>query len=110
MNTQDVARRYCVVIQLSAESDLARIARDMPEILSVLQRFSDTPPHVAFRSSDGVLSGFFIRTNRPVAMIRSELDSSEGTTSRDAFMIFEIGEEFSGNAGLASSCTWLQRH
>jgi len=103
-----MAKRLLIIVQLDPSSTLGRVAQDMPLILKMLGGFSKETPLPAFRSSDGILSGFFIETEKPAGMIQAEFVSCQGTTNQDSAMILEIGDEIAGTAGMSRAWTWLQ--
>jgi hypothetical protein len=98
--------RYCVVIQLDNLSDMARVNADVPPILALMKGHSEKD-EMAFRSTDGVLFGWFIQTSKPIDMIRKAIEASTAWRNRDSIMIFEIGEGLSGK-GFTRQWTWLQ--
>jgi|SRR5258708_32418932 hypothetical protein len=105
----DIAPRRCLaVVQLKADSDLRRIQNDVPKIVDFLRRFSKGEHEQAFRSSDGLLFGFFLKTAAP-QFLQAEFEKCEGTITGDSFLAFEAGA-FVGGIGFGRAWTWLQRH
>jgi hypothetical protein len=100
--------RCLAVIQLKSDSTMQRIASDMPQIMAFLTRFSKGEHELAFRSNDGQLFGYFLKTATP-QFLQAEFDKCEGTHNGDAMLVFEAGKLVSGN-GFSRAWTWLQRH
>lgn len=87
--------RYCVIIQLDNKSDLGRVRSDVPAIVSLIKGHSEED-EMAFRSNDGVLFGWFIRTNKPIDMIRNAIEGCPSFRNEDSFIAFEVGSGLSG--------------
>lgn len=102
-------RRYCVVIELEASSTLERIANDMPQIIRVLASYSDTEPQIAFRSNDGILFSYFVKSALSLNILRAEFERNSGD-GRDKMIAFEIGRDLTGTEGFSRAWTWLQRN
>jgi hypothetical protein len=104
-----VARRYCGIVQLSKSSNLQRIAQDVPVFMDLFKRWSKGEMEQLCRSNDGQLFGFFFKSDKPEAMLTAEFETCGALATGDSFVVFEIGEKFSG-AGFSRAWTWLQRH
>lgn len=101
--------RYFVLIELGAATDNARLVRDVPKIIELLDRLSNKEKEQVCRSGDGKLFGFFIKSKLPVAALRAEFEKSTHTTNKDSFLVFEVGKDFNG-IGFSRAWTWLQHH
>lgn len=108
---ENQSKRWCALIQLQKSSGIGRIREAVPPLISLIDRWSKGEKEMLCRSNDGQLFGFLFRSNKPVAMMRSEFDSSLATSNADSLVIFEVGEDFTGTSGeFVSAWTWLQRH
>lgn len=101
-------RRCLAIVQLKAGSSLQRVQADVPKIVDFLRRFSKGEQEQAFRSSDSLLFGFFLKT-AATEFLRVEFEKCEGTITGDSFMVFEAGPLITG-LGFTRAWTWLQRH
>ena len=109
MDTEREERRYLIVIQLDKSSDMQRLARDVPVIQETLGGVTKAALLLAFRSSDGTLFGFLVKTATLDHFIRAEFEKCKSTTNKDSFLIIEFGEKFNG-IGFSRAWTWLQHH
>ena len=100
--------RCLAIIQLKSDSTLQRIAADVPKIMNFVNRFSNGEHEQAFRSNDGLLFGYFLKTNAP-QFLRPEFEKCEGTQNGDSLLVFEAGQLITG-LGFRRAWTWLQRH
>ena len=100
-------KRYCVIIGLKSDSDLARIRQDVPQLIAWLQRFAIKSEQV-FRSNDGQLFGYFIQTTTPTGVIIASIKGSTNFRNGDSIIIFEVGDGLDGS-GFTRAWTWLQR-
>ncbi|USG62499.1 hypothetical protein NBZ79_05870 [Sneathiella marina] len=98
-----------ILVELCAVSTLQRIADDVPEIISVLKRLADGELQQVFRSRDGLVFGFFMRTSLPLDVVRSSLQRSEASLGDDSFLLLEVSDEFSAK-GFSRAWTWLQHN
>jgi hypothetical protein len=103
-------RRFCALIQLRKSSDMQRIAADVPVIMATVQRWSNGEMEQLCRANDGQLFGFLFSSKKPAQMLMTEFESCTGTAHGDSFIVFEIGEDFSGTAGFSRAWTWIQHH
>ena len=103
-------RRWCILIALRADSDIGRLARDVPVIIEMIQRFSNGEFEQCCRSNDRLLFGYFFKSQKPGDMMRAEFESCSGTINGDHVMIFDVGDQKAGTSGFARAWTWLQRH
>jgi hypothetical protein len=101
-------KRYLAIIQLKKDSTIQRVADDVPEIVEFIKRFSKGEQEQAFRSNDGLLFGYFLKTNAPEFM-RPEFEKCEGTQNGDSLLVFEAGQLMAG-IGFTRAWTWLQHH
>ena len=101
--------RYCALIQLGKSSDIRRVAETVPVIVKTIERWSKGEMEQLCRSNDGQLFGFFFKSTKPVAMMRAEFESSGANSNTDSFIVFEVGDQFSGQ-GFSRAWTWLQHH
>jgi hypothetical protein len=99
-------KRYLAIVQLAGGADRPR--SDIALVAEWLRRFAKSEHELAFRSSDGLLFGFFLRTASQRFM-RAEFEKSPGTRNGDALMLVEIGELVDA-LGFNQGATWLQRH
>ena len=88
---------------------MQRLAADVPLVIETFKRWSDGEMEQVCRSNDGQLFGFFFKSTKPAQMLMTEFQSCRGTIHEDSFIVFEIGDEFSGT-GFTRAWTWLQRH
>jgi hypothetical protein len=102
-------QRILAIVRLKGQSDMARIARDVPDIVELFKRLSDDEMEQVFRSNDGQLFGFFMKTGKPIAVIRAEFEKLPATQDGDTILVVSIGEKFEG-VGFSRALTWLQRH
>ncbi len=109
MEDHDDPKRYLIIVQLIKSSDMQRIAREFPEIVSMLNQVARGELEQAFRSSDGTLFGYFAKTSTNLVFLRAEFEKSKSTTNGDAILIVELGEDFNG-VGFSRAWTWLQHH
>jgi hypothetical protein len=105
----DEIKRVCVVIGLANDSPLQRIAADVPSIIDTLRRASTGEFEALMRSSDGILSGFLMKTDKTCTFLRQRFEECKGSKSGDSFIAFEVGQDFS-SLGFTRAGTWLQRH
>jgi len=101
-------RRVMVLVKLDLGDGPARLTRDVPAILKMLADFSSGEQELAFRSDDGLLFGFFIKTDRG-AFLRPEFEKLTATTHKDSILAFEAGALVSA-IGFTRAWTWLQHH
>jgi hypothetical protein len=109
MPDETLVKRFCIVVQLRPDTDLKRLSEDFPKILGLFNRLSDGKVEQIFRSSDGTLFGYFLKTATLLQFIRAEFDKLDSTVNGDAFLIYEVGEQFAG-LGFSRAWTWLQHH
>jgi hypothetical protein len=102
-------RRYCALVQLSKSTTMQRVAADVPQIVETFQRWSSGEMEQLCRSNDGQLFGFLFKSSKPAQMLMAEFQSCRGTVHEDSFIVFEVGDEFSGT-GFTRAWTWLQHH
>lgn len=100
--------RCMAIVQLANDSTLQRVAKDVPEIVKLIARFSNGEHEQAFRSNDGLLFGFFLKTDS-VQFLKAEFQKSQATTNDDSILVVEIGKLI-GGLGFSRAWTWLQRH
>ena len=102
-------KTYHVIVELNQHADTARISRDVPQIIDLISELSRNEFEATFRSDNGRLFGFFMKSPRAAAVIRSRLEQCTGTLRDDSFLVLEVGEEFNG-LGFTRAWTWLQHH
>jgi len=102
-------KRFLLVITLRPDSDIPRIAKDVPKILDFISSFSKGDHEQAFHSNDRLLFGYFLTTANS-HFLRAEFEKCEGTTNGDHLLVVEIGELIAGTSGFSRGWTWLQRH
>ncbi|NMM45973.1 hypothetical protein HH303_15860 [Rhodospirillaceae bacterium KN72] len=102
-------RRYLVVIQLDRSSDLHRVGQVVPAILGILTNAALSAPEQAFRSSDGQLFGFLLKSRLNSGQIRARFEGDTATNREDGIFIMEAGEDFNG-IHFTRAWTWLQHH
>lgn len=108
--SEENSRRYCVIFQLKKSSPITRVAQAVPSLVALVDRWSKGNKEQVCRSNDGQLFGYFFKTSKPAAMMRSEFDSSIATDNDDTMLIFEIGDKFAGDSGFSRAWTWLQHN
>lgn len=108
--SEENARRYCVIFQLKKSSPITRVALTVPALVQLVDRWSKGNKEPVCRSNDGQLFGYFFKSSKPEAMMRSEFDASIATDNDDAIIIFEVGEKFTGLGGFSRAWTWLQHN
>ena len=101
-------KRYLAIVQLKGDSTIARIGEDVPKIIKFIESFSHGEHEQAFRSKDGLLFGYFLKTATP-EFLQAEFIKCSGTQNGDSFVAFEIGNLVAGE-GFSRAWTWLQRH
>lgn len=101
-------KRLLVVIQLKTDSTIQRLQHDAPKIIRFLEGISRGELEMAFRSNDGLLFGYFVKTATP-QFIRPEFEKCDGTQNGDSILAFEAGELAAG-IGFSRAWTWLQHH
>jgi hypothetical protein len=104
-----VERRYCAVIQLK-DAGLERLAEAVPLIMEMIEGWSRKDFVQLCRSTDGSLSAFLFKSNKPAGMLSAEFESCRGTRHGDTFIVFEVGDEHSNSAGFQRPLAWLQHH
>ena len=62
---------------------------------------------LAWISADASMFGFFMKSDRPLPVIRAEV--MEGLLNDDSIIVLELGEDFTGH-GFSNGWTWLQHH
>jgi len=102
-------RRYLAIVQLKSDSDIGRIQNDVPQIINFLQLISHNEMEQVFRSRDGLLFGFFIKTDAPPYSFKPGFESCYGTLNGDSLLIFEAGETACG-IGFSRAWNWLDHH
>ena len=103
-------RRFLIVVQLHVRSDIKRVARDAPGVLSTIKSVAVGQPELVFRSNDGQLFGFFIESQLVAPQIKGALDSSESTLNDDAALVMELGQDpDSAELGFKRPWGWLLR-
>jgi hypothetical protein len=108
MPEERIERRYCGLVQLK-KFDTSRLSSDVPQIMTLFERWSKGEKELLCRSVNGELFGFLFKSSKPAQMMMTEFQSCTGTTGEDSFIIFDIGDEFSG-FGFSRAWTWLQHH
>lgn len=109
MSDDLVERRYCALFQLSKDADLHRLAETVPVLKALVERWSKGEMEQLCRSNDGQLFGFLFISKKPAQMMVAEFEGSGVGATRDAFIVFEAGEDLSGS-GFSRAWTWLQHH
>ena len=104
-----IERRFCALFQLSKDSGLQRLAETVPVLKALVERWSKGEMEQVCRSNDGQLFGFFFISKKPAQMMTAEFEGSGVGATRDAFIIFEVADDFSGS-GFSRAWTWLQHH
>lgn len=107
---EESVRRYCVIFQLKKSSPISRVAQTVPALVHLVDCWSKGNKEQVCRSNDGQLFGYFFKSSKPEAMMRSEFDASISTDNDDAIIMFEIGKRFTGNSGFSRAWTWLQHN
>lgn len=103
------AKRFCAIVQLDKSSDIKRVAQVAPAVVETIKRWSKGEMEMLCRSNDGQLFGYIFKSSKPAGMLRAELEKSTATTNTDNFIVFELGQDFSGY-GFTRARTWLQHH
>ena len=103
-------QRYFAIVKLKHDSAVSRIAKDVPTIVELFQRFSNGEMQLVFRSSDGIHFGLLFRSSRPGQLMRSDFENSDATRGDDDLLIFQAGELASGTEGFTTAWSWLQHH
>ena len=98
-------KRYLATVQLAGGADRPR--SDIALIAEWLRRFAKSEHELAFRSSDGLLFGFFLRTVSPQFM-RAEFEKSPGTRNGDQLLVVEVAELVDA-IGFNQGASWLRR-
>ncbi|MBL4806489.1 MAG: hypothetical protein JKY31_04280 [Rhodobacteraceae bacterium] len=106
---ENLPRKYFALVQLDANSDLQRLANDIPAIIDVFSQASGGDMEQVCRSSDGLLFGFFLKVSKPLDFVRAEFQKSTSSRSGDSLLIFEVNDDFTGQ-GFTRAWTWLQNH
>ncbi len=104
------AARYLVLVQLDSASPIRRVADDAPGIIALIKSCSTGESVQALRSNDGVLFGFFIKSDLPENVILSRFDASDHTTNKDAILITPVDNRAVSSPGFSRVSTWLTRH
>jgi hypothetical protein len=98
-------------VQFEKSTGIGRLTQSVPILVDLFDRWSKGEKEMLCRSNDGQLFGFLFRSLKPPAMMRSEFESSGATVNGDSFVLFEVGEEFTGTTGaFVRAWTWLQHH
>lgn len=126
MENAKAEKRFLVHIRIgSAAPSRQRLIDACPAVKATIERLSNGNCQLAYTSSDGGTFGYLLKTSKPSAMIRAEI---EGTSNKppkygedepmppsspllndDCILVLEIGEDFAGH-GFSRAWTWLQRH
>jgi|SRR6185312_4274305 len=106
----DEPKRFIAIIQMRADSTLRRLQEDVPEIMKFLDGMSLGEMQQVFRSNDGTLFAFFLRSSTPAFAVHAEFEKCRGTRDGDSLLMFEAGALHTGSAGFSRAWTWLQRH
>ncbi|WP_340110600.1 hypothetical protein [Pikeienuella sp. HZG-20] len=101
--------RYLATVQLKAGSAVERLREDVPVIIDAIDRISKGEREAFFRSSDGILFGFFLISSREANEVRAAIENSTGFRDGDASLVVEIGDKANG-VGFSRAWTWLQHH
>lgn len=104
MQTEKV---FLIIVELGNSSNMQRIAKDIPGILSVFKRLSNGLPEQVFRSDNGRLFGYFTKSKKSINFFRAEFEKSGSTINEDTILVLEVGEQFTG-LGFSRAWTWLQ--
>ena len=100
-------KRYCVIVKLKNDSDLARVTRDVPAIARLILDRTEKN-ELVFRSNDGLVFGWFILTGVPPRLLLTSVKGSTSFYNGDSIIFFEIGADLKG-LGFSRAWTWLQR-
>ncbi|WP_147430910.1 hypothetical protein [Oceanibaculum indicum] len=103
----EAAKKYIVIVQLRSDSDIQRIANDCPKIIELIKGMCRNDCEQVFRSPDGTLFAYFVKTSSPSVFFRAEFEKHHATTNDDKIIVLEVGEDFSA-IGFSRAWTWLQ--
>ena len=108
-STDSEPKRYLIIVQMDKASTIERLGKDVPNIIAVFQRVSRGELELAFRSSDGTLFGYFVKSSTKPVFLKVEFEKSQATTNKDTTLIVELGDQVDGS-GFSRAWTWLQHH
>lgn len=99
--------RVFILIQLKDDSTPDRVLYDVPNIIDYIKKAA-TAEEMVFRGHDGLVFGWFIRTDKPLRVVSASIRDSQHFRNGDSLLMFEIGDSFDG-IGFSRQWTWLQR-
>ena len=102
-------KTYLVIVRLKNDSNMERLAEVIPDLVNILNGISNSDMQQCFRSNDGILSGYYVNTNKNAHFIRIALEKSSKTQNGDHFLVNEIGRDYDG-LGFSRAWAWLQHH
>jgi hypothetical protein len=108
MDSNTDQKSYCVIFQLEQGAGMGRVAMCVPGLIKLVERWSGKNMEQLFRSSDGQLFGYLFKSQKPLAMMRSEFEGSLSTQNKDTFIIFEVGKNHS-KVGFGQAAFWIER-
>jgi hypothetical protein len=109
MSEKPESKRYCVIFQLGKASTFHRAANVAKSLVVLVDRWSGGNKESAFHSHDAQLFGYLFRSQKPVAMMRAEFDTSVATNNTDSVLFIELGHDFD-RIGFAQAAGWLSRN
>lgn len=102
--------RYLIIIKLAPDpQEPNRQRAHLPQLVEVVNRFSDNENTLAFKGDGGMIFGYYFKTKKDIATLAPILTGHQAFRRGDALMITEVGDLISGH-GMSSIWTWLQHH
>ena len=114
--------RYLAIFSLNPATP-KRLAADLPNLKSALEKLSVAPIELAFRSLGGEYFAYGIRAKMHPGAVQKALESPAGDywkardlrvepflTNQDGVLVLELGDSFGAGNGFSRFATWIQRH
>jgi len=99
--------KYLVIVQFKADTSIPELAKRVPELQTQIASLCQGNMEQVFRSPEGLTFGVFMKSSKPIEIIRSVLD--DATVHGDGFLVLEVaGRAYAKLFG--RPLTWLQRH
>jgi hypothetical protein len=118
----DDTRQYLVILNLHTY-DAQRLMNLVPRYKDALSALSVEPFEQVFRSVNGDIFGYLIRSRSKAHQIKANIESpgqsylSAGNpttfpflTGKDALLVLELADDKAASQHFSRALTWLQRH
>lgn len=103
-----VTRKFCVLFQFPRSTHIRIVERIAPSFINLVDNWSGGKKELVFRSNDAQQFAYFFQSSLPVAVMRSQFQTSPSTDNNHTMLLFEVGDEFD-KVGFSQPAAWLLR-